>query len=103
MNDTSPEVVRQFLKFVYTDSFDDSGFRTVSQLLPLAEKYDVKKLSNECGQKMLQVWEIDCCVAVQYIKIVVVVIVAYEGENGWVCTLMLIVVYFMFVLETNVC
>ncbi len=56
VTDTSPEVVGQFLKFVYTDGFDDGGnFRTVSQLLPLAEKYNVKKLSNECGQKMLEV------------------------------------------------
>ncbi len=47
----------QFLKFVYTDAIDDTAFRTVSQLLPLAEKYNVKKLSNECGQRMLKVGE----------------------------------------------
>ena len=39
----SPSVVKQFLKFIYTDAFDDKSFATVSQLLPLAEKYNVKR------------------------------------------------------------
>ena len=51
---TSPEVIKQFLMFVYTDDFDDKSFSTVSQLLPLAEQYNVKRLSSLCGQCLLQ-------------------------------------------------
>ena len=41
-------------RFIYTDKFDDKSFRTVSQLLPLAEKYNVRRLSLECGQSLLK-------------------------------------------------
>ncbi len=54
LDDTAePEVLRQFLRFVYTDDFDDKSFGTVSRLLPLAERYNVKRLSDMCGASML--------------------------------------------------
>ena len=43
-------MVKQFLAFIYTDHFDDTSFATVSRLLPLAEKYNVKRLCSLCGQ-----------------------------------------------------
>ena len=49
----SPAVVSQFLKFVYTDSITDHSFGTISHLLPLAEKYNIKKLSTMCGEYLL--------------------------------------------------
>ena len=54
IEDSTPEVVQQFLKFVYTDTFDDKSFPTVSKLLPLAEKYNVRRLSLLCSQCLLQ-------------------------------------------------
>ena len=50
LDDTEPQVVKQFLAFIYTDHFDDTSFATVSKLLPLAEKYNVKRLCSLCGQ-----------------------------------------------------
>ena len=50
LDDTEPQVVKQFLAFIYTDHFDDTSFATVSRLLPLAEKYNVKRLCSLCGQ-----------------------------------------------------
>lgn len=54
LEDSNPAVVKQFLQFLYTDTFSDKSFENVSQLLPLAEKYNVKRLSSLCGQSMLQ-------------------------------------------------
>ena len=50
IEDSEPQVVKQFLAFIYTDHFDDTSFATVSRLLPLAEKYNVKRLCSLCGQ-----------------------------------------------------
>ena len=50
---TDVNVAKMFLKFIYTDALEDTSFAVVSQLLPLAEKYNVKKLSTLCGQNML--------------------------------------------------
>ncbi len=45
--------MKQFLSFVYTDHFDDTTFSTVSRLIPLAEKYNVRRLASLCGQSLL--------------------------------------------------
>ena len=53
IEDSEPQVVKQFLAFIYTDHFDDTSFATVSRLLPLAEKYNVKRLCSLCEQSLL--------------------------------------------------
>ena len=55
----TPAVVNQFLKFIYTDSISDNSFGTISHLLPLAEKYNIKKLSTLCGESLLTSMSID--------------------------------------------
>ena len=53
IKDSEPQVVKQFLTFIYSDHFDDTSFVTVSRLLLLAEKYNVKRLYSLCGQSLL--------------------------------------------------
>lgn len=55
----SPTVIKEFLKFIYTDTFDDKSFATVSQLLPLAEKYNVRRLSVLCGRSLIESMSVD--------------------------------------------
>jgi hypothetical protein len=62
----TPAVVERFLRFIYTDTFEDDGdgdggldFRGLSMLLSLAEKYDVRRLSALCGQKLLSAMDAD--------------------------------------------
>ena len=60
LSDSAPaHVVKEFLRFVYTDTFSDTSFRTVSLLLPLAEKYNVRRLCVECGQHLLAAMSVD--------------------------------------------
>lgn len=59
LDDTSPEALRQFIKFLYTDNFDDVTYKTVSQLLPLAEKYNVKRLVVICCKHLLKLVNIE--------------------------------------------
>ena len=42
-----------------SDSFDDTSFKTVSQLLALAEQYNVKRLRVMCGQYLLSCMGVD--------------------------------------------
>eukprot|EP00095_Tigriopus_kingsejongensis_P009255 snap_masked-scaffold922_size80897-processed-gene-0.3 protein:Tk09255 transcript:snap_masked-scaffold922_size80897-processed-gene-0.3-mRNA-1 annotation:"hypothetical protein LOTGIDRAFT_232540" len=55
LDDASPEVVEEFIKFLYTDAIEDTTFQTVSQLLPLAEKYNVQRLRILCCKYLLKV------------------------------------------------
>jgi hypothetical protein len=59
LEDAEPKVVKQFLSFIYTDQLDDTSFRTVSRLLPIAEKYNVKRLCALCGQSLLSSMNVD--------------------------------------------
>ena len=54
IKDATPKVVEQFLKFIYTDTVDDTTFDTVSKLLHMAEEYNVHGLSLLCSQHLLQ-------------------------------------------------
>lgn len=60
LTSTAPaHVVQEFLRFIYTDDFQDTSFKTVSQLLPLAEKYNVRRLCVTCAQHLLEAMTVE--------------------------------------------
>ncbi|XP_015925839.1 uncharacterized protein [Parasteatoda tepidariorum] len=59
INDSSPEIFKCFLKYLYSGKIEDKTWSVVKELLILADKYDVRSLRTKCGEILASFLSID--------------------------------------------